>query len=273
MNQPTNKPAYKHVWGFSAIALVLFLLLSAGLIYNVEMLFTFRLISKVWFLILLVVGLLCAICLFSLFKSYAAYSGKAFGGTLRLGGPCVLMLLIVVLGVKLAPDTTADFSYTIILETTDGQPLIASNGQLLVDLDAQIVRGEIAGLGEVTLKNIPSRFMGETVRMRLSGNDQYQLNEAVKLVGQSARLIVELKEQIVRGIVKDKQGLPVAGATVITADQSVTTSVSGQFQFKLPANLSETERVLHIMADGYMPYNTDYVFSDALMQVQLTKVH
>lgn len=273
MNQPTNKPAYKHVWGFSAVALVLFLLLSAGLIYNAETLFTFRLISKVWFLIVLVVGLLCAICLFSLFKSYAAYSGKALGGTLRLGGPCVLMLVIVMLGIKLAPDTTTDFSYTFILETADGQPLNELNGQLLVDLDAQIVRGEIIGLGEVTLKNIPPRFLGETVRVRLSGNDQYQLSESVKLVGQSARLTVELKEQIVQGIVRDSQGLPVVGATVMAGDQSVMTSLTGRFQFTLPANLSETELVLHIMADGYMPYNTDYVFSGVLMQVQLTKMN
>lgn len=95
------------------ISLLFGLAVLAVLLFQAERLVRLGLIGNLWYVLLLLIGLAAAVALFALFKSYARYSGKVLNGTLELGGPAVLMLLVVVLGFSRVPAPVAAFDVTV----------------------------------------------------------------------------------------------------------------------------------------------------------------
>src|SRR5215216_4154698 len=59
--------------------------------------------QSTYFFLLVPLALVAAGFLFGALRSHAKYSGKAYGGTLELSGPVVVLALIIYLGYKFRP--------------------------------------------------------------------------------------------------------------------------------------------------------------------------
>src|SRR3954471_9826781 len=68
--------------------------------------------SSAYFFLLVPLSLAAAGFLFGALRSHAKYSGKAYGGTLELGGPVLVLVIVIYLGYKFRPTDDA-FSVTL----------------------------------------------------------------------------------------------------------------------------------------------------------------
>jgi len=91
----------------SLVAFLCCLVFLILLIANAEKLSRFGLSQQVYYLTLVLMGLVAAGFLFGVLKSSATYVGKFWGGTLRLGGPAVVFFLVLKLGHGYAPKVTS----------------------------------------------------------------------------------------------------------------------------------------------------------------------
>jgi hypothetical protein len=118
--------------GAAALALLVVMVSSAPMLVRIG------LTGHVWYVLLLLLGLFAAVTVFSLFKSYARYRGKALGGTLELGGPVVVMLVVIVLGFRLVPSPPQRFDLTVFLHGTARRQAVVlrNHGKVSLDLGA-----------------------------------------------------------------------------------------------------------------------------------------
>lgn len=113
MNSPTPFARIRAPLLVALISLLFGLSVLALMLFQAERLVRLGLIGNLWYVLLLLIGLAAAVALFALFRSYARYSGKVLDGTLELGGPPVLMLVVVVLGFWRVPAPVAAFDVTV----------------------------------------------------------------------------------------------------------------------------------------------------------------
>ncbi len=83
--------------------------------------------EKVFYILLLPLGLSVAAFLFGAMRAYATFKGKVLGGLLELGGPIVASVLVVVGGFMLVPDTST-FALTVYVHGSKGkQDIVLKN--------------------------------------------------------------------------------------------------------------------------------------------------
>lgn len=272
----------------AAIALFAALLSLLLMLANATALVTLGLTGHIWYITLLLLGLSAAISLFYLFKSYARYSGKVFGGKLELGGPGVLMLTVVGFGFWLVPQPGGAFNMTVFVEHHDsGLPFIgnihdsararANNNSsptpmLMLDIGADRRQEAIGAKGEVHFLNIPEAFRGQQVAVKLSQSATYQLppgSQTITLNGAATTLKVQAKQLTLRGEIHGPDGKPIANARVQVQAQTVYSDNMGHFSLSLPANLPITER--HIIADasGFNSWRGSFVLGGNRLIIQL----
>src|SRR5271165_158465 len=100
-------PTRNKVPQYSRIALGAFVCCLAVLlllIFQAERLASFGLIERLYYLVLVLMGLTAAVFLFGVLPSKAEYEGKLLGGTLKLSGAVVGAALVVVGGYYFAPN-------------------------------------------------------------------------------------------------------------------------------------------------------------------------
>jgi hypothetical protein len=183
--QRTTKPVGP--WGYA-------LLTGIGLIAAIAMLFVLiryspslaadGTLDRIYFLLLVILGLTSAAFLFGAMRSYATFTGKVLSGNLELGGPAVLAVLIIVGGFLLAPSATT-FSITARVYDEKGTPI--SGGNLMLYIGPDTRTAPINANGEADFKEIPSKFRTTTSRLLIAGNEyqlahpktEYPLNEPV----------------------------------------------------------------------------------------------
>src|SRR6185437_5459403 len=134
------------------------------------------LIGNLWYLMLLAMGLAMAVFLFLGFKYYSTYNCNVLDGTLTLGGPAVLMLVVVGLGFKFVEPPPARFDLTVFVHgEAERQAMVLRNrGALLLDLGADRRREAIGDKGEVRFVGIPTDQRGRIVPVTLEA-EGYEL--------------------------------------------------------------------------------------------------
>lgn len=270
---PSTDPAAPWRW-VAAAATVLFLVILGLMLSQAERLVGLGLAGQMWFLLLLVLGLLAAVVLFAVFKSQAIYKGQVLNGTLQLGGPGVLMLVVVLLGHWLVPaPAVSSFHVTVLLQGEQGsreaRPL-RRQGQLMLDLGSDQRREEVGEKGEVHFMALPADLRGKTVGVTLLGADAYELIEpSVTLGEEAARLTVRPRLLVLQGEVQDKRGQPLAQAQVRVAGQQVVSGPDGHFALRLPADLPEAERRISVRATGFEPWDGQAVPGGGVLSVTL----
>ncbi|MDB5763958.1 MAG: hypothetical protein JWQ21_2953 [Herminiimonas sp.] len=242
----------------AAVGLVVALALMAVMLLNAQMLVRLGILGNVWFMLLLLLGVTSAVCLFALFKSYARYRGMAFDGTVELGGPAVLMVLVIVLGFWLVPKPLAQFGLTVFLHGEGGRNVVVlrNRGTLSLDLGADRRREAIGDKGEVRFDGIPANQRGLSVSVILDA-EGYELadpNATVTLDTEASYLAVRAKTLHLSGEVLDSLGNPLAGAHLSLKDRTAVTDAHGLFDFSVPSDLAEQDSTLTITANRYMPW-------------------
>src|SRR5712692_7328801 len=170
---------------FALLSLGSFLLASFLLfllIWNSDTLANLGFTGKLYYIILLPLGLAVAGFLFGVLQSYASYTGKQFGGHLVLSGPIVVFLLVVVLGFKLVPDHST-FPVTVYVHGTKGPQDIAlrNSGEVYMDLDGWRHHVPIGDQGQAYFPAIPANFQGRSVPAWIESDKFESVGAAAKV--------------------------------------------------------------------------------------------
>lgn len=228
------------------------------MLWKVQTLTALGLTGKFFYLILIPLGLSVAAVLFGILRSFARYRGRQLGGTLELGGPVVVFVLVILLGFWLAPNT-GNFPFTIYVHGESGnQDLALRNaGYVMLDLGGERRKEPIGDKGQVLFSEIPASFRGQPVKVALDA-DGYELinpKQEFRLEGPNLYLPIRKKPGQIIGHVQDEQGHPLAGVDISVAGLSTTTDHNGGFEFTIPGNRLQKEFTLKANAAGFVPWS------------------
>ena len=246
----------------SAAAFVLALVAAAVLVLLSDR-FS-RLSTAAYYLLLLPIALAAAAFLFGAMRSHARYKGDVAQGSLELGGPVVVFVMVMLGGVFLAgPDTTANV--TVRLSSTAGPEDRIAGGEVVLDLGDDRRTRAVGPDGQATFTQVPVQFLNgelgvvarvERYRMASAGPFQVSPLGIIEVPLEPVRA-----ETVVAGTIFDPTG-PVEGATVNFAHGTATavTDVNGNFRLALPFERTAQVPVM-VTVEGRVVYNDSYVVS------------
>jgi hypothetical protein len=256
------------VTGAAALALLVLMLSSA------QMLVRAGLTGHVWYVLLLLLGLFVAVMVLSLFKSYARYSSKPLGGTVELGGPVAVMLVVVVLGFSLVPSSPQVFDVTVFLHGKAGRQAVVlrNHGKVSLDLGADKRFEAVGDKGEVRFAGIPGDMRDREVALSLDDGTYELVNpeSTIHLNQEAVYAAIQPKQFPLIGHVSDAQGRPLPQARAVVAKATTMTDKDGRFEIKLPADLPEGDRSITITAAGYEPWIAQVVPGGDPLRVRLS---
>lgn len=231
--------------------------------------------EKLWYVLTVLLGFACAVSLFTLFRSYARYNGKAMNGTLQIGGPGVLMLVIVVLGFVLPPPSSTKFDMTVFLTAPDDKAQEALQGtELSMHVGTDPRTGIVEAKGLVRFVGIPAEMLGRPAPVALKA-PLLALTAGpattLKLTSGAVYLDVSWKPWQLEGQVLDEKGQGLAGAEVFMAGQKAGTDTSGRFSLSLSTKLPQSKRMLEVKLQGFAPWRNSIAAGTDDVQVQLTR--
>ncbi|BDT67712.1 hypothetical protein os1_18900 [Comamonadaceae bacterium OS-1] len=231
--------------------------------------------DKVWYVVLCMLGFFCAVSLFSVLKSYASYSGKAMNGTLKLGGPGVLMLVVVALGYALPPKPgKLDLTVFLRLEGNSTQEVF-QGARLQLDLGADRREEAVESKGLVRFMGIPAELKGQSAPVSLLQTPLLELSAGssakLALTQEAVYLDVRWKPWPLQGQVQNENGTALVAATVTMAGQATVTDSVGHFSLALGSQLAPEQRVLEVRMPGYALWRNSVATATANVQVQLLK--
>lgn len=242
---------------FVLISLVCFLLGSLLLCFMVwkgEKLIALGLSGRMFYIVLIPIGLSAAGFLFGALKSEAIYSGRQPGGTLILGGPIVALLLVVILGFFLVPDLST-FPLTVYVHGPGGRSdiVLRNTGEVFMDLDGDRRHVAIGDQGQAYFPAIPANFRAQSVPLWVV-SDQFESTEPDrerKLDGRRIYLPVHRKAGRVKGLVEsDTPGCLAAAQVHVAGLTALVDPASGQFDLTIPGDRLQDDLILEASAPG-----------------------
>lgn len=213
--------------------------------------------STSYFFMLVPLALASAAFLFGALRSHAKYTGKMYGGTLELGGPVVVLLLVVGLGYKFRPQEQS-FGFTLnVFSATDTAEVI-SKGNADVFFGTAHWQKNISD-GQAVFNEIPAMYKGKQVTV-ITSADGYTAKKQVLNVPVNAAAdiyITKIADSVtVHGLVKDKKGRTVKDAVLVFADgrAKTTSDAYGNFTVALPFK-DGTEVTLRVYINDEIKYD------------------
>jgi hypothetical protein len=232
------------------------------MVTQAERLVGLGLVGNLYYVLLVPLGLCVAAFLFGVLRSYAVYTGKAYGGSLELGGPIVAFLLVVVLGFYLTPNALP-FDLTVFVHGEAGPQdvILRNSGDVLIDLGGDRRREMIGEKGQAFFAGIPATFRGQSVAFAVDarGYESVAPRGAIKIEGSSVYIAIRPKGAEFSGYVRSDSGQPVAGATVSIAGVSAQSDVSGYFKLSLPGAGPRQGLTMQVMAPGFAAWSSEVV--------------
>ena len=226
-----------------------------------------------FFFLLIPLALVCAAFLFGAMRSHAKYTGKVYAGTLELGGPVVVLALIILLGFKFRP-MEKEFSYTI--NVFDGRDTTEVINDGVVELffgTARVVKN--ISDGQSVFSELPWGYKGRSAILITKAKGYITKRQTVVMEsGNIAQniFIEKIKDSIsIHGLIKDAQKRPVKNAVLVFADGLVkeTSNAYGNFNVTMP--LKDGDEVpLRIYMDDKLVYDNLVVLSNTVsLNIQL----
>jgi hypothetical protein len=254
----------------SGVSFVIFLLAALLFsLYNEQLNF---ISPSTYFFLLVILGLMAAGFLFGALRSHAKYSGKAYGGTLELSGPVVVLALIIFLGYKYRP-TQQSFNFTVnIFSATDTSEILKTGYTELFFGNAHQTKN--ISEGQSVFSELPSDYKGKAITLIAHADGYTTTREAVTIPLEDAPVNVYLQKipdsVTVAGLVKDKKGVPVKNAALVFADGKFKTNSDdyGNFRIGLPYKDGE-EVTLRVYTAGKLRYDNLVTLSDVSLTIQL----
>jgi hypothetical protein len=159
----------EHAWKRYAAAAIMAALFGVGLllllVYRGADLVQGSADGKVFYIVLVFFGLSCAAFLFGVLRSYAALQHSQMGTTLKLGGPVVVLVLVVVGGFWLVPRPIETFDLTVRPLSTKAGTAVIVSGRIMIDFGTRRDTVDLDARGEANFKSIPVAFRTATVRV------------------------------------------------------------------------------------------------------------
>lgn len=230
------------------------LLILVLLLFNARLLVELGLAGKLYYLVLVPLGLAAAAFLFGILKSYASYKGKVLGGALELGGPVIAFLLVLILGFWLVPDPSG-FSVTLYVTVGEGssaEPL--SRGKIMLRLRGDPRTESISPQGTAHFNGIPATLRGQKVGVQLLDASGYETTQKeITLDREDLSLVVHPKTAEFVGYVRTDVRAPIRSARVSVAGQGVSTDDNGYFKLTITDMKPEQSATLQVSAPGFGP--------------------
>ena len=248
--------------------------LLAVMLWSAPALIRVGLTGHVWYVFLLLLGLFAAITVFTLFKSYARYRGQALGGTLKLGGPVVVTLVVIVLSFYLVPAPLPRFDVTVFFHGKAGRHamVLRNHGRASLDLGVDRRIEAIGDKGEARVPGIPGDLRDRDVALGLD-DDTYELVDSprtIRLGTEAIYAAIEPRRLALVGYIHDERGRPVPQARAVVAAVAAVTDKDGRFELMLPADLPEGDRTITITAAGYESWSGRVVLGGDPLRVPLS---
>lgn len=212
--------------------------------------------EKVFYVLLLPLGLSAAAFLFGAMRSYARYKGKVFSGVLELGGPVVLFILVAAGGFTLVPDT-GPFNFRIILCDSSGKTVLKGPGEIKITLGNDIRMDKIDENGSVDFRSIPAIFKNKEVPIEIIAPGWQFTNGKTstkwKLEGNNALITIERDNSLstISGLVTDEEKNSIVGAKVVVKDIVTHTDENGRFTIRIPLEKQEEKQSIKVEKQGY----------------------
>ena len=260
--QPMRPMAYALI---SLVALLIVIALLLLYIFKADDLVAHGMDSRFFYVLLIPLGLCAAAFLFGAMRSYAAYTGKALGGALEIGGPAVIAILVVIGGFYLVPDQSGPFSLTVYVHGSQGpqDTVLTGKGEVIMDLGGHRRGAGIGPSGEAYFPGIPARYRNQEVPISILA-EGYELaypNRKHPLAGDGVYVAVKRDDSLGRvyGTVRDESGKPLSGVSLTIDGVSSTTGADGRFEINIPQEKQRSEQVLEAWLEGYELWR-DFVY-------------
>lgn len=212
-------------------------------------------LNQFFYIVLIVWGLVCALMLFGVMRSYARLTYRSVGGAVELGGPAAFAALVVVGGFWLVPRT--DTFHLTIRPHGPSAPLISS-GKIRMELGSASLSPEINSDGEADFKGISRKFWEAKVKVLPQVRGYKEEYQTVVLDKDAIDLNLVPVETVLTGkIVPTPRKNQVVRVLVQSEGGEKIPDGYGRFQFLVHKNLGEQVRV-DVCADGQRVYD-DYV--------------
>jgi len=232
---PKEKPS-SLAWVFISLAGFAIFLIIAVLfgLYSDKLNF---ISSTSYFFLLIPMALASAAFLFGALRSNAKYTGKMYGGTMQLGGPVVVLLLIVGLGYKFRPQEKS-FGFTLnVFSATDTTQVINKENADVFFGTAHWVKN--ISEGQAVFSEIPDIYKGRQVTVITTAEGYHSKKQTLTVpVNEAADIyLTKIADSVtVHGLVKDKKGNAIKDAVLVFSDGLVTVESDkyGNFTAVLP---------------------------------------
>jgi hypothetical protein len=195
--------------------------------------------ERAYYIILFPLGFCTAGFFFGVMNSWATYHGNQINGTVQLGGPVVIGLLVIAGGFYFPRNS--DFYYTIsIKKVTDGQPLInypePRNQTLKLQLDDDWKEGLTSNGIDFDFKRLNGRYKNDKILIRYQGQFWSATTDSITLTGNTCELKIKPDGSLatISVVVKDTVGNIISGALVQCQGTSKVTDSLGRCMINMP---------------------------------------
>jgi hypothetical protein len=238
--------------GVGAVLLICFVLFAPRMMPT-------EILTQFYYVVLVVWGLVCALVLFGVMKSYARLKYKSLGGAIELGGPAAFAALVVLGGFWLAP--TND-SFVLTIRPHGAHSALIASGMIRVEAGNKTYVEKIDENGEVHIIDLSKKFLGATVKVLPEVDGYEQQYQAVRLSGDTIDLLLTEEpppETVLTGIVLYQPGRGNA-AKLFLRDESTVATVDADGRFRVVVHKKLGERVRVSVCTGGLRVYDDYVY-------------
>ncbi len=228
-----------------------------------------------FYIVLIPFGLVAAGFLFGALKSYAKASGKNIHGTLELGGPVVIFVLLVYGGIYFQNNfEEADtFSLHVYFYGDANKAKKLTGGEVRFITNGSPITKTIDNEGQVSI-SYPTNIRGKQINID-PNIEGYQKNQIAATIPENGDILeVILTEQSyatnIYGYVYDGQGqVPKGPLTLEWAGINVPIDANGKYNLTLPYPPG-TVKNLKIFMGNKIVYNIDQAIQDGSFDIKIT---
>jgi predicted membrane protein len=247
--QPLSGKEYAAI---SLIFVVLGIILLAGFVYFAPRLLSSGTRDDSYYVILLIFGLICALVLFGVLKSYAQLKVRQPGVLLELGGPVVVAFLVVYGGFRLVPRPK---SFNVVIRAhAPGKPIIRT-GSIRLEYGSNPPEQPIESNGDAEFREIPQEYKGQSVKVlpEVDGYEQQYYTVTLDKQVIDVTLVKEHPETRLTGKIVPPQ--PHRTVRIVVDDEEpVEPTEDGRFAMVVHRKLNERVRI-SISVDGQERYD------------------
>jgi hypothetical protein len=224
------------------------------LIWHADRIVALGMTGKIYYIVLLPLGLCVSAFLFGALRSTGMYRGRVFGGWLELGGAAVGFFLVLVFGFYL-PEPAQNFSLTIIVHGPKGSAdmVLRSGGSIVLDTGGLRRTAQIGPNGDAVFLEIPANMRGRKASLGLDA-EGFEISETQsELTLSPSTLYIEVRQKPGRlaGYVKGADGQPLQGVTVSVGEIRTATNDQGYFEIQVTGEEADRDVTLVATKPGY----------------------